>query len=79
MLQLLPALSVLQHDVYLNEGGSPACLSESGADTLRAASVLPCPAGGTLVCVTPCHFSMQCVPLYDTLGENAIEFVMNHG
>jgi hypothetical protein len=25
-----------------------------------------------------CACSMQCVPLYDTLGENAIEFIMNH-
>jgi hypothetical protein len=21
---------------------------------------------------------MECVPLYDTLGEHAIEFIMNH-
>jgi hypothetical protein len=30
------------------------------------------------LCLLLCACSMECVPLYDTLGENAIEFIMNH-
>jgi hypothetical protein len=31
---------------------------------------------GVVVCLCAC--SMQCVPLYDTLGENAIDFILNN-
>ena len=32
-----------------------------------------------LLVVQACnHQNLKCVPLYDTLGENAVEFIMNH-
>lgn len=38
--------------------------------------------GGTsvtlLLLFVSCACSMQCVPLYDTLGENAIDFILNN-
>jgi long-chain acyl-CoA synthetase len=31
------------------------------------------------VCLQACNrMSYVCVPLYDTLGENAVEFILNH-
>jgi hypothetical protein len=56
------------------------CMSVHGPLPLPVFLVVTCPCNPHCRCpLQACNrMSYQCVPLYDTLGENAVEYIINH-